>query len=166
MQIVCQISSGLRTAKTEETGHTSITFHSPACLVHSAVAVARLAAFRDAMQNRSPAWKNSMQLWTCPTPPANSDSSCDPCGRLSDGNWYHMHCRGNSRGEFLTCWCVLIVWPSTESTMCVHRLGGDCTTACSDSVRALGMARLGCCMQRSMSVGHSQFSQKAVQQVH
>eukprot|EP00878_Enallax_costatus_P018038 GHUV01018966.1.p1 GENE.GHUV01018966.1~~GHUV01018966.1.p1 ORF type:complete len:307 (+),score=67.63 GHUV01018966.1:355-1275(+) len=58
----------------------------------------RLAAFRDAMQSRSGAWKEALQTWTCPTPPRNSDGTCDPCGRLSDGNWYHMHCRGNSRG--------------------------------------------------------------------
>eukprot|EP00878_Enallax_costatus_P035461 GHUV01039550.1.p1 GENE.GHUV01039550.1~~GHUV01039550.1.p1 ORF type:complete len:170 (-),score=19.76 GHUV01039550.1:430-939(-) len=71
--------------------------------VHAtAVAVTRLAAFRDAMQSRSGAWKEALQTWTCPTPPRNSDGTCDPCGRLSDGNWYHMHCRGNSRGKCMT----------------------------------------------------------------
>lgn len=34
----------------------------------------------------------------CPTPAGNSDGACDPCGRRSDGNWEHAHCRGNSQG--------------------------------------------------------------------
>eukprot|EP00775_Hariotina_reticulata_P013117 gene13117-13246_t len=52
------------------------------------------------MKTRSLDWSQALQTWTCPTPPANSvpAGTCDPCGMKSDGNWFHMHCRGNSRG--------------------------------------------------------------------
>ncbi|KAF6256698.1 hypothetical protein COO60DRAFT_83567 [Scenedesmus sp. NREL 46B-D3] len=60
--------------------------------------LARFIALRDAMNTRSPYWRAATSKWTCPTPPANSDSTCDPCGRDVEGNWYHMHCRGQSTG--------------------------------------------------------------------
>ncbi|WIA31783.1 hypothetical protein OEZ86_002654 [Tetradesmus obliquus] len=60
--------------------------------------LARFIAVRDAMNTRSPYWRAATSKWTCPTPPGNSDSTCDPCGRETEGNWYHMHCRGQSTG--------------------------------------------------------------------
>ena len=45
-----------------------------------------------------PTHTHATRAGRCPTPPANSDAPCDPCGRRSDGNWAHAHCRGNSRG--------------------------------------------------------------------
>ena len=51
------------------------------------------------MNTRSPYWRAATSKWTCPTPAGNSDSTCDPCGRETEGNWYHMHCRGQSTGE-------------------------------------------------------------------
>lgn len=69
------------------------------------LAVNKLAAFRDSMRVRSANWAAALQTWTCPTPPANTRpaGTCDPCGESYDGNWYHMHCRGNTRGERVAC---------------------------------------------------------------
>jgi hypothetical protein len=50
------------------------------------------------MNTRSPYWRSATIRWTCPTPPANSQGECDPCGNDVEGNWYHMHCRGQSTG--------------------------------------------------------------------
>ena len=63
------------------------------------LADAALVAFRDAMVVKSPNWANALASWKCPTPAGNSDAPCDPCGRGAVGNWLHMHCRGNTRGE-------------------------------------------------------------------
>jgi hypothetical protein len=64
-------------------------------------AVNKLVAFRDSMRVRSTNWAAAIATWTCPTPPANTSPAgvCDPCGNSYNGNWYHMHCRGNTRGE-------------------------------------------------------------------
>ena len=63
-----------------------------------AAAVEILTRFRDAMLARPVSanarpwygWKAALQSWTCPTPPADSNGSCDPCGSGSWGNWDHM----------------------------------------------------------------------------
>ncbi|GBF87969.1 hypothetical protein Rsub_00681 [Raphidocelis subcapitata] len=57
-----------------------------------------VSAFRDSLAPRSANWRDALATWRCPTDPANSDGPCDPCGRKSDGNWEHMHCRGKSTG--------------------------------------------------------------------
>ncbi|KIY97941.1 hypothetical protein MNEG_10022 [Monoraphidium neglectum] len=54
--------------------------------------------FRDVLSRRSPNWRDALATWKCPTPADNSDGACDPCGRKADGNFFHMHCRGNSVG--------------------------------------------------------------------
>jgi hypothetical protein len=44
------------------------------------------------MVPKSRNWAQALSTWRCPTPPGNSDGACDPCGRTTEGNWYHMHC--------------------------------------------------------------------------
>jgi hypothetical protein len=51
------------------------------------------------MTNRTRNWAAALASWRCPTHPSNSVGECDPCGQMFDGNWAHMHCRGNSVGE-------------------------------------------------------------------
>jgi len=63
-----------------------------------------VSAFRDSIVRRSSNWRGALATWRCPTAAANSDGSCDPCGRKQVGNWYHMHCRGLSRGELGVWW--------------------------------------------------------------
>ncbi|KAF8063774.1 AP-4 complex subunit sigma [Scenedesmus sp. PABB004] len=57
-----------------------------------------VSAVRDALASRSPNWAAALSTWTCPTDAGNSVGACDPCGNTVEGNWFHMHCRGNSVG--------------------------------------------------------------------
>ncbi len=43
-------------------------------------AVAMLQTFRDEMVKVGPHWAYALETWTCPTPAALSNGSCDPCG--------------------------------------------------------------------------------------
>ncbi|KAG1671071.1 hypothetical protein FOA52_000743 [Chlamydomonas sp. UWO 241] len=56
--------------------------------------MAALNTIKDANTNRSASWVSALSSWTCPTDPADSDGTCDPCSRDWSGNWEHMHCRG------------------------------------------------------------------------
>jgi hypothetical protein len=46
------------------------------------------------MKVRSPNWAAALQIWTCPTPPANSApaGACDPCGQVGAGDLSYVNC--------------------------------------------------------------------------
>ena len=52
-------------------------------LMHLYPAVEAIINFRDAVINRSDAWRAVLSTWTCPTPSNSSNSSCDPCGEAA-----------------------------------------------------------------------------------
>lgn len=57
----------------------------------------KLLAFKALMDKRGEGWRGNLANWTCPTPPATSNGSCDPCGaRQWWGNWPYVGCRGFS----------------------------------------------------------------------
>lgn len=59
----------------------------------------KLQLFKQMMVTRSKNWEMALEEWVCPTNPADSDSTCDPCSRDFTGNWKHMHCRGPTNGS-------------------------------------------------------------------
>ena len=61
--------------------HALSLFELPTKLTSSrAAAVAAALKFRDEMVEVGPNWANALKSWQCPTPPALSNGSCDPCG--------------------------------------------------------------------------------------
>lgn len=61
------------------------------------LAVERLVAIKEEFIKRGPNWKREMETWVCPTNPATSNGTCDPCGASQYwGNWENIACRGDS----------------------------------------------------------------------
>lgn len=58
-------------------------------------AVDRLNRLKAVLSAKGPHWSAALQNWTCPTPAATSNGSCDPCGAAQWwGNWAFLGCRG------------------------------------------------------------------------
>lgn len=78
-------------------GKVAVAIRKQGTLTYNLGAVDRLFRLKEILVKRGPHWADALQNWTCPTPAATSNGSCDPCGASQWwGNWIHMACRGDS----------------------------------------------------------------------